>query len=173
MVAVLLYAYATGERSSGRIERHCREDVGYRVVAANYTPDHATVARFRQQHQAALAGLFAQVLRLCAQAGLIHPEVVAVDGTRMEANASESANRTAEELAAEVLAEAEATDAAEDARYGEARGDEMPPEWAGRSGRRERVREALRPLEEDHAKKSVHPPLARPAHPHPPPCQQP
>lgn len=161
MVAVLFYAYATGERSSRGIERRCHEDVGYRVVAANATPDHATVARFRQQHQAALSGLFAQVLRLCAQAGLIHVEVVAVDGTRMEASASESANRTVEELAAEVLAEAEATDAAEDARYGEARGDEIPPEWASRTGRRERVREALRQLEEDHAKKSVEADLAR------------
>lgn len=161
MVALLLYAYATGERSSRHIERRCREDVGYRVVAANHTPDHATIARFRQIHQEALAGLFAQVLRLCAQAGLIRPEVVAIDGTRMQANASELANRTAEELAAEVLADAEAADAAEDARYGEARGDELPREWAGRVGRRERVREALRQLDDDHAKKSVETDLAR------------
>lgn len=161
MVALLLYAYATGERSSRRIERRCREDVGYRVVAANSTPDHATVARFRHQHQEALGGLFAQVLRLCALAGLVRLEVVAVDGTRMEADASQSANRSAEQLAAEVLAEAEATDAAEDARYGSARGDEMPREWSRCSGRRERVREALRQLEADHAKKSVEADLAR------------
>jgi transposase len=106
-------------------------------------------------------GLFAQVLGLCADAGLIRPEVVAIDGTRMGAIASELANRTAEELAAEVLAEAEATDVAEDARHGAARGDELPPSWAGRGGRRERVREALRQLEADHAKKSVEAELAR------------
>ncbi len=161
MVALLLYAYASGERSSRRIERRCREDVGYRVVAANHTPDHATIARFRQQHQESLARLFAQVLGLCAQAGLIRLNVMAVDSTRMEANASETANRTAEELAAEVLAEAEVTDAAEDAHHREPRGDEMPPEWAPSSRRRERVREALRQLEEDRAKKSVDADLAR------------
>ncbi len=161
MVAVLLYAYCRGERSSRRIERRCREDVGYRVVAANHTPDHATIARFRQHHETALAGLFAQVLRLCAQGGLVRPEVVAIDGTRMAANASETANRTAEELAADILAEAAATDAAEDANHGDARGDELPAPWAARAGRRERVREALRQLEEDHARKSYEADLAR------------
>jgi transposase len=164
MVAVLLYAYCSGERSSRRIERRCREDVGYRVVAANHSPDHATIARFRQCHQEALGGLFAQVLRLCADAGLIRPEMVAIDGTRMGGVGSELANRTAEELAAEVLAEAEATDVAEDASHGAARGDELPPSWTGRGGRRARVREALRQLEEDHAKKSYEADLARRAH---------
>src|SRR3974390_2857578 len=70
MVALLLYAYARGERSSRRIERACVEDVAYRVIAANRKPDHATIARFRRRHEVALAGLFVDVLRLCAQAGL-------------------------------------------------------------------------------------------------------
>lgn len=83
MVALLLNADATGERSSRRIERRCLEDVGYRVVAANHTPDHVT-ARFRQQRQESLARLFAQVLALCAQAGLIRLDVMAVDSTRMD-----------------------------------------------------------------------------------------
>lgn len=147
MVGLLLYAYATGERSSRRIERRCVEDVAFRVVAANLVPDHATIARFRRSHEQALAGLFGQVLRLCVRAGLVQVSLVAVDGTRMEADASKQANRTAEQLAAEMLAEAEATDAAEDEQFGEARGDELPAEWASRGGRRERIRAALEQLE--------------------------
>ena len=114
MLGVLLYAYCTGERSSRRIERRLVEDVAYRVLAANQRPDHATLARFRRRHQDAIAGLFGQVLGLCVKAGLVDAGVVAIDGTKIAANASFFANRTREQLAAEILAEAEATDAAED-----------------------------------------------------------
>lgn len=118
MVALTLYSYCVGERSSRGIERRLHEDVAYRVIAANQTPDHATVARFRQQHEEALAGLFTQVLRLCAGAGLVRVGVVAIDGTKMGADASLAANRPAGALEAEVrrfLQEAAAVDAAEDA----------------------------------------------------------
>ncbi len=80
MVALLLYAYAKGERSSRGIERGCSEDVAYRVISANQRPDHTTIARFRQRHEVALAELFSDVLGLCAEAGLLKPGVVAIDG---------------------------------------------------------------------------------------------
>src|SRR5947208_8653722 len=92
MVALLLYSYAVGERSSRGIERRCREDVAFRVITANQVPDHATVARFRARHEDALAGLFGEVLALCARAGAIQVGVIAVDGTRMKANAADRAN---------------------------------------------------------------------------------
>ncbi|HUO48213.1 MAG TPA: transposase [Acidimicrobiales bacterium] len=107
MLAVLLYAYCTGERSSRRIERRCVEDVAYRVLAANQHPDHATLARFRQRHEDAVAELFAQILQLCVEAGLVDAGVVAIDGTKMEADASSFANRTKKQLAEEILREAE------------------------------------------------------------------
>ena len=105
MLAVLLYAYCTGERSSRRIERRLAEDVAYRVLAANQRPDHATLARFRRRHQAAIAELFVQVLGLCVKAGLVDAGVVAIDGTKIAADASFFANRTREELAAEIVSE--------------------------------------------------------------------
>jgi transposase len=92
MVALLLYAYATAQRSSRGIEIHCRQDIGYRVVAANRVPDHATIARFLARHEAALADLFGSVLALCARAGLVSTGVVAIDGTKLKANASREAN---------------------------------------------------------------------------------
>jgi transposase len=177
MLGVLLYAYCTGERSSRRVERRLVEDVAYRVVAANQQPDHATLARFRGRHQDAIAGLFGQVLGLCVKAGLVDAGVVAIDGTKIAANASFFANRdrdalaealgayaevneadgsdsesdrvgdAAEEIAKEILKEAEAVDAAEDAEHGDARGGELPPEWAGGRDRRARIRAALDELE--------------------------
>src|SRR5215207_8837646 len=101
MVALLVYAYAIGERSARGIERRCRDDVAFRVIAANQIPDHATIARFRVRHEDALAELFGQVLRLCADAGMVRVGVVAVDGTKLAAMASDRANRTYEEIAAE------------------------------------------------------------------------
>jgi transposase len=83
MVALLLYSYAIGERSSRRIERRCLEDVATRVICANQRPDHTTIARFRQRHERALAGLFGEVLTLCAEAGLVRVGVIAVDGTKV------------------------------------------------------------------------------------------
>src|SRR4051812_35846923 len=88
MVALLLYSYAVGERSSRRIERRCVEDVATRVICANRAPDHTTIARFRQRHEDALAELFGEVLWLCAEAGLVRVGVIAVDGTKVQANAS-------------------------------------------------------------------------------------
>jgi len=150
-LAVLLYAYCVGERSSRRIERRLREDVAFRVVAANQQLDHATLARFRRRHAEAMADVFTQVVGLCAAEGLIDTGVVAIDGTKLEANASAWANRTRRQLAEEILAEAEATDRSEDERLGNARGDELPDAWRSRQDRRSRVREALRQLDEQGA----------------------
>ena len=155
MLSVLLYAYCTGERSSRRIERRLVEDVAFRVLAVNQRPDHATLARFRRRHQDAIGGLFGQVLALCVKAGLVDAGVVAIDGTKMAADASFFANRDREgleKLAAEILEEAEQTDAAEDELFGERRGDELPTEWAGGRGRRERIRAALDELDRQKAR---------------------
>jgi transposase len=146
-LAVLLYGYCTGERSSRRIERRCIEDVAYRVLAANQHPDHATFARFRRRHEQAIGDLFVQVLSLCVNAGLVDTGLIAIDGTKMEADASYFANRSRKQLVEEILAEAERTDAEEDERFGDRRGDELPGEWATRSGRRERIRQALAQIE--------------------------
>lgn len=148
MLAVLVYAYCLGEHSSRRIERRLVEDVGFRAVAANQQPDHATLARFRARHQEAIAGLFAQVLSLCVAEGLVAAGVVAVDGTKVEANASAWSNRTRRQIADEILAEAGRVDAAEDIELGERRGGELPERWASPIGRRARLAEALRQLDE-------------------------
>src|SRR4051795_10273162 len=142
MVALLVYAYAVGERSSRRIERRCREDVAVRVVTANQAPDHTTIARFRQRHERPLGDLFGEVLELCAEAGLVHVEVIAVDGTKVHANASQHANRDYEQLAREILDEAGRVDAEEDERFGDRRGDELPAELSTSQGRRGWVGEA-------------------------------
>jgi transposase len=147
MVALVLYAYAVGVRSARAIERRCVEDVAFRVVAANLRPDHATIARFRAGHELALAGLFGQVLAMCRRAGLVRAGVIAVDSTKVAANASGAQNKTFEELAREVLEEAAAIDAAEDELYGDARGDELPPELADPATRRARIRELMDELD--------------------------
>lgn len=150
MVALLLYAYAVGERSSRAIERRCREDVGFRVITANGCPDHATIARFRQRHERALAGVFTEVLRLCAEAGLVAVGLVALDGTKLKANAAKEANRSYAQVGLEVermLAEAADADAAEDGRLGAARGDEFPEELVERTSRKARLRQAKARLE--------------------------
>lgn len=151
MLAVLIYAYCVGERSSRRIERRLVEDVAFRVVGANQQPDHATLARFRARHQEAIAGLFAQVLGLCVAEGLVHTGVVSIDSTKIEANASAWSNRTRQKIAEEVVAEAERVDAAEDTQLGERRGGQLPERWARRRDRRPRLAEALRQLEEQGA----------------------
>jgi transposase len=151
MVTLLVYAYCAGERSSRGIERRCREDVAFRVVTANQVPDHATIARFRIRHQEALASLFGQVLGLCAEAGLVRAGVIAVDGSKFRAAASDSATRDYEEIAAEVLGEAAAVDAAEDALHGADRGDELPGHLRSRGGRRAWLREAKERLERERA----------------------
>src|SRR5215212_2710429 len=103
MVALLLYAYARGTRSSRAIERGCEEDVAFRVLAAQQRPDHATIARFVDRHQDAIAGLFGEVLSLCAKNGLVKVGVIAVDGTKLAGNASRNANVDYEQIAREAL----------------------------------------------------------------------
>jgi transposase len=146
VVALLLYAYARGVRSARKIERACEEDVAFKTIAMMETPDHATIARFVVRHEAALAELFGEVLRLCDEAGLVKPGVVAVDGTRMAGNASPEANREFAQIAREILAEAKATDEAEDEQFGQARGDELPVELRTPEGRREFFRKARQRL---------------------------
>jgi len=147
MVALLLYGYATKQRSARAIERHCRQDIAYRVVTTNRVPDHATIARFVVRHEAALGGLFGSVLALCARAGLVSTGVVAIDGTKLAANASRDANLDYERIAREIVAEAKATDEVEDALFGEARGDELPDELRTSEGRRRWLREARQALD--------------------------
>jgi transposase len=149
MVALLLYAYARGNRSSRAIERALVEDVAYRVVAGNLVPDHSTIADFRVRHEAALAELFTDVLGLCGRAGLVSVGVVAIDGTKVAANASREANRSYEQIAREILAEAAETDRREDELYGEARGDELPERLRTSEGRRAALREAKEKLERE------------------------
>lgn len=151
MVTLFAYAYAVGDRSSRGIERRCREDVAFRVICANQAPDHATIARFRVRHQEALADLFGGVLGLCAKAGIIDVGVIAVDGTKLAAAASDGAIRTYEQIAAEILAEAGRIDAAEHELYGDARGDELPERLTTREGRRAWLREAQAELERERA----------------------
>jgi len=158
MVALLLYAYAVGERSSRQIERRCREDVAFRVLTANQIPDHATIARFRARHEQALAEIFAQVLALCARAGLVSVGLVALDGSLLAGNASPGATRSYASIREEVermLAQAAQADAAEDERLGEARGDELPPELADPRSRRERLRRCKEELEQAQAEEEV------------------
>jgi transposase len=142
MVALILYAFATSVRSSRAIERHCRQDVAYRVITGNLVPDHATIARFICRHERALADLFAEVLKLCDRAGLVKPGVVSIDGTRIAGNASPEVNYRFEQIAGEILAEVRATDEAEDEAFGEARGDELPEQLRTPEGRREFFRHA-------------------------------
>src|SRR5215203_283151 len=152
MVALLLYAYSRGVPSSRQIERACVEDVAFRVIAAQQRPDHATIARFVANHQDAVAGLFGEVLALCARSGLAQVGVIAVDGTKVAANASRNENLDYEQVARELLEEAKALDAAEDELYGSARGDELPQEFATAQGRRGWLREAKKRLEAERAK---------------------
>jgi transposase len=152
LLALLIYAYCTGVRSSRRIERLCQVDVAYRVICGGWVPDHTTVARFRQGYERVAVSLFADVLAVCARVGLVKVGVVAVDGTKVAADASLSANRTKAQLEAEVaalFAEAEAVDAEEDARFGDGRGDELPEGLQDRRARAQRLSQALRELEDD------------------------
>jgi transposase len=162
MVALLLYCYAIGERSSRRIERRCVEDVATRVICANHVPDHTTIARFRQRHEMALAGLFGEVLVLCAEGGLVEVGVIAIDGTKLHANASERATCDYEQIAREILAEADAVDREEDECFGERRGDELPEELATGAGRAKWLAEAKRRLEQRRAEEARPIPAPRP-----------
>jgi len=160
MVKVLLYAYCIGVSSSRKIARRLEEDIAFRVLSANNTPDFRTISDFRKDHLKSLAGLFLQVLKLCQKAGLVKLGHVALDGTKIKANASRhkamSYKRMKEEearLEAEVAAlmkKAEAVDEEEDHRYGkDKRGDELPKELAFRESRLKKIREAKEALEEE------------------------
>jgi transposase len=151
MVALLLYAYARGNRSARGIERACVEDIAYRVVTGNLAPDHSTIAEFRCRHERALGEVFSGVLGLCARAGLVSVGVVAIDGTKMSANASVNANCDFGQIAREILAEAADTDRREDELYGNERGDELPEHLRTREGRRKALREAKERLDRDRA----------------------
>ncbi len=131
MVALLLYAYCVGVPSSRKIERRCHEDVAFRVIAANTAPDHSRISEFRRRHLDALAGLFVEILRMCQAQGLVKLGHVALDGTKIKANASKHKAMSYErmkkederlkEKVAELLAAAEDADAEEDALYGKSK----------------------------------------------------
>lgn len=160
MVRILLYGYTTGVRSSRKLEAACVDVVAFRWLAAGTAPDYRSIARFRRRHLSALGHLFVQALALCQAAGMVKLGRVALDGTKLRANASRrkamSYGRMSEKekiLAAEVselLAEAEAIDKAEDAEYGRnRRGDELPEELRRRETRLAKIREAKQALEDE------------------------
>lgn len=159
MVSLLLYAYCKGVPSSRKIEEGTHQVVGFRVVSADQHPDHDTISEFRKRHLQALAALFVQVLQLCREAGLVKLGHVALDGTKVRANASkhkamsyermEAKEKELEEEVKRLLAEAERVDAEEDALYGKGkRGDELPKELKFRETRLKKIREAKKALEE-------------------------
>ena len=160
MVKLLIYGYCVGKMSSRKLEEATYDDVAFRVLSANQQPDHASIAEFRKRHLAALAQLFVQVLQLCERAGLVKLGHVAIDGSKIKANASKYRTMTyaglseaEQKLVAEVtrlLAEAERIDAAEDELYGkDKRGDELPEEWRDRESRLQRIRELKADLERE------------------------
>ena len=110
LLSLLLYAYATGVSSSRQIERCCEVDVAFKVIAAMRVPDHSTIAEFRRRHQAAIGEVFVQILALCAEAGLVKVGVIAIDGTKIAANASRECSRSYVSIVEELLAEAEQAD---------------------------------------------------------------
>ena len=138
MVALLLYGYCQGERSSRVIEKRCVRDVAYRVIAGGLRPDHATIARFRARHEKALGGLFSQVLRLLAAEGMVSLGTLSLDGTKLAGNAAQKANQTLPQIE-KLLAEAAEADAAEDAQYGGSPQPATPRALARRAERRERL----------------------------------
>jgi transposase len=159
MVALLLYCYATGTRSSRRIMRRCQIDVACRVIVGDDVPDFRTISDFRKIHLARLEALFVEILKLCALAGLAKVGTIALDGTKVKANASRhkamsydrmktEEARLKEEIA-KLLADAEAADKAEDIEHGpDRRGDELPDELARRQSRLEKIQYAKKLLEE-------------------------
>jgi transposase len=165
MVRVLLYGYAIGVYSSRKIQAKTYDDVAFRFLSADAHPDHSTLAEFRKRHLKALAGLFLQAVQLCAKAGLVKLGHVAIDGTKIKANASkhkamsyarmgETERRLQQEIDA-LLQQAEETDAAEDALYGKGRrGDELPDELSRRDSRLKKIQQAKAELEQEAAEKA-------------------
>ena len=155
MVALLLYGYCQGERSSRVIEKRCVRDVAYRIIAGGLRPDHATIARFRAKHQTALGGLFSQVLRLLAAEGMVSLGLLSLDGTKLAGNAAQKANRTLPQTG-KLLAEAAAADAADDAAEGGNPQPATPRTLARRAERRERLARARdRLAAEDQARRDA------------------
>ncbi len=157
LTKVLVYAYCVGIFSSRRIQRRLMEDVAFRVLAAGNEPDFRTIADFRKRHLPALQGFFEQVLQVARDLGTLRMGRIALDGTKVKANASkhkamsfgrmQDKTRQLRDEVAELLAQAEATDAEEDAEYGaDVRGDELPVELQRRESRLKRIREATRAL---------------------------
>jgi transposase len=158
MTGILLYGYCCGITSSRKLAKHCQEDVAFRVLAANNQPDHRTIGDFRKRHLKALEHVFVEILRLCREAGLVKFGHVALDGTKMKANASkhkamsygrmnDDIRRLKHEIA-QLLDQAETTDAREDAQYGiDKRGDELPDELTRREDRLAKIKAAKRALE--------------------------
>jgi len=166
MLKLVVYAYSTGVTSSREIERRCQIDVAFRWLSANTAPDYRSVSRFRRRHLTALDDLFAQVLALCANAGLVKLGRVALDGTKLDASASKHAAMSygrlvtripqVEAEVAKLLAEAEAIDVAEDAEFGAGqRGDELPVELQTREGRLAKMREAKAAIEAEAAERAA------------------
>ncbi|BBZ15740.1 hypothetical protein MGAD_00750 [Mycolicibacterium gadium] len=161
LLALLIYAYASGQRSSRRIERLCADHVAYRVLCAQDPPDHTTIARFRADHDDAVIDVFAQVLRMCSQAGMVRVESIAIDGTKIAANASMSANRSqkwvreqARRIAETAVGEAAAADAAEDAAEAAVGGPPATPapELTTRAGRAAAIKKAMAEIAEQDAR---------------------
>lgn len=160
MTGILLYGYSNGVRSSRKLAKHCQEDVAFRVLAANNTPDFRTISDFRKRHLKTLKHLFAEILLMCKKAGLVKFGHISLDGTKIKANASKhkamSYGRMKQEITrlkdevAQLLQEAEAVDVEEDTLYGRTlRGDELPEELARHETRLAKIREAKRALEEE------------------------
>jgi transposase len=160
MTGLLLYAYCVGVPSSRKIEKRCHVDVAFRVIAGNTQPDHSCISEFRRIHLPALAAIFGQVLRLCEKAGLVKLGHVALDGTKLKANASkhkamsyEFMKKKQAELQTkveELLRAAEQADEDEDARYGKGqRGDELPAELQRAESRQRRIRDLMAALEDE------------------------
>lgn len=166
MVKLLFYGYCVGIRSSRRIEQKTYEDVAFRVLSCDTHPDHSRISDFRKRHLTEIGGLFVQVLEICKEAGLVKLGHVALDGTKVKANASKhkamSYDRLVKrepEIAAEVerlLAEAEALDEREDKKYGKGkRGDELPKELRFKQRRLAKIREAKQALEEQARREAI------------------
>ena len=162
MVTLLIYAYCVGVPSSRKIELRTHEDIAFRVIAGDQHPDHVRISEFRRRHLDALAGLFVQILQLCRGAGLVKLGHVALDGTKIKANASKHKAMSYErmkqdeaklaEKVRQLLVAAETADADEDARYGkDRRGDELPEELRRAESRIARIRELKSALEAEAA----------------------
>jgi transposase len=156
LLGVLLYGYCVGVQSSRKLERRCIEDLAFRVLAGNHAPDHVTIARFRARHETALAGFLVASLKLSAAAGMVRVGTIALDGTKLAANAADKANRTQQQIeteVAEILRQAAEADQREQREHGQTRGDELPAALASKAGRLARLRQAKALLEADAAQR--------------------